>query len=201
MLDRYALAALKPILTSLASGLQRLGVSANQLTCVALGVGLASAASISMQNYWLGLALLLLSRLCDGLDGVLARMNTPTDLGAYLDITFDFLFYASIPLAFAWANPMANSLAAATLLAAFIATGSSFLAYAILAEKRGLKNSPNPNKGFFFLGGLTEGTETILIFAAMTIWPQWFAPMAYLFAALCVLTLITRISAAIKSLR
>jgi phosphatidylglycerophosphate synthase len=201
VLDRYALATLKPILARLASGLKRLGISANQLTFVALGLGLASAACISMQNYLLGLALLLFSRLCDGLDGALARMNAPTDLGAYLDITFDFVFYASIPLAFAWANPMANSLAAATLLAAFIATGSSFLAYAILAEKRGLKNSPNPNKGFFFLGGLTEGTETILVFAAMTIWPQWFAPMAYAFSALCVLTVVTRISAALKSLR
>jgi hypothetical protein len=61
----------------------------------------------------------------------------PTDRGAFLDITLDFLFYASIPLAFALADPAANALPAAVLLAAFIGTGSSFLAFAVLAERRG----------------------------------------------------------------
>jgi hypothetical protein len=34
-----------------------------------------------------------------------ARLTTPTDRGAFLDITLDFLFYASVPLAFALADP------------------------------------------------------------------------------------------------
>ena len=52
---------------------------------------------------------LLLNRLCDGLDGAVARLGTPTDLGAFLDITLDFLFYAGIPLAFAVCNPPQNA--------------------------------------------------------------------------------------------
>jgi hypothetical protein len=84
------------------------------------------------------------------------------------------------------------------LLAAFIGTGSSFLAYAILAERRGLCASPG--KGFLFLGGLTEATETLICFALMCVWPDRFAWWAYGFAALCALTIASRIVGGAKSL-
>jgi len=83
-----------------------------------LAVGWAAAIAIAMHAFWLGAALILVSRLLDGLDGAVARATTPTDRGGFLDITLDFLFYASIPLAFAVARPDANALAAAVLLAA-----------------------------------------------------------------------------------
>jgi phosphatidylglycerophosphate synthase len=201
MLDRYSLSLLKPLVSRLAVKLQHLGLKANHITVAALGVGLLSALCIAQTHYWLGLCFLLSSRLLDAVDGALARLNQPTDLGAYLDIAFDFLFYASIPLAFAWADPANNSLAAATLLAAFIGTGSSFLAYAIFAQKRGFDSAEYPDKGFFFLGGLTEGTETIVAFCAMAIWPQWFAAIAFGFAFLCCITIVTRVLTAVKMLR
>ena len=105
----------------------------------------------------------------------MARAGVATDRGAFLDIGLDFVFYGLIPLAFGVAQPEANALAAATLLAAFVGTASSFLAYAIIAEKRGLKSTDYPTKSFYYLGGLTEGTETIACFVAMCLWPQHFA--------------------------
>jgi phosphatidylglycerophosphate synthase len=131
------------------------------------GAAKAAAVAIALQAWWWGLALLLASRLLDGLDGSVARLTQPTDAGGFLDIALDFLFYAAIPLAFAVANPATNALPAAVLLASFIGTGSSFLAFAALAEKRGLTNTALPGKSFYFLGGLTEATETITVFAAM----------------------------------
>jgi phosphatidylglycerophosphate synthase len=131
--------------------------------------------------------------LCDGLDGLVARQTHATDAGGFLDITLDFLFYASIPLAFAVANPAANALAAAVLLAAFIGTSTSFLAFAVLAAKRKLTSTDFPDKSFYFLGGLTEATETLMFFTAMCIWPQHFAVLASTFAALCAITIATRI--------
>jgi hypothetical protein len=98
------------------------------------------------------------------------------------------VFYAAIPLAFAVANPAINALPATALLASFIGTGSSFLAFAALAEKRGLTDTALPGKSFYFLGGLTEATETITVFAAMCIWPEHFAVLAYGFAGLCAIT-------------
>jgi phosphatidylglycerophosphate synthase len=195
MLDRPALRLLQPLLHPLARGLHRVGLGADALTWSGFAIGLAGAMAIALSQPLLGLALILLSRLCDGLDGTLARLTQPTPRGAFLDITLDFLFYASIPLAFALADPPANALPAAVLLAAFIGTGSSFLAFAVLAERQGLHSEAYPQKGFYYLGGFTEATETLICFALMCLWPQHFAWWAYGFAVLCGLTVATRIAA------
>jgi phosphatidylglycerophosphate synthase len=195
MLDRPAQALIAPALQAAGRWLVRHGGTADAITWAGFALGLAAAACIALQQPLAGLALLLVSRLMDGLDGTVARLTAPTDRGAFLDITLDFLFYASIPLAFALADPAANALAAAVLLAAFIGTGSSFLAFAVLAERRGLKSLAYPSKGLFYLGGLTEATETLACFVAMCLWPAAFAPLALGFAALCALTVLARLRA------
>jgi phosphatidylglycerophosphate synthase len=193
MLDRLAIRLLRPALDSAARGLQRAGLQADQVTLFGFALGIAAAVAIALQRFEWGLGLLLASRLCDGLDGALARLTAPTDRGGFLDITLDFLFYASIPLAFAFADPAANALAAAALLAAFIGTATTFLAFAALAAQRGLKSLAYPNKGIYYLGGLTEATETLACFVAMCLWPGRFALFAWVFAGLCVLTIVTRL--------
>jgi phosphatidylglycerophosphate synthase len=200
MLDRAAMAALKPLLDAGAGVLARRGIGADAVTLAGFAIGIAAAVVIAFDLPGWGLALLLVSRLADGLDGAVARQTHTTDRGAFLDITLDFLFYASIPLAFAVADPSANALPAAVLLAAFIGTGSSFLAFAVLAERRGLASTAFPQKGFYYLGGLTEATETLICFGLMCVWPERFAWWAYGFAALCALTIVTRIVGGAKAL-
>jgi len=195
VLDRLALRLLKPAMDRSAVVLRGAGVSANQVTIAGFLIGMAAAVAIASANPVAGLVLMLASRVCDGLDGALARLTMPTDRGGFLDITLDFLFYASIPLAFAIADPAANALPAAALLAAFIGTASSFLAFAALAAQRGLKSTAYPAKGIYYLGGLTEATETLLCFSLMCLWPAHFALFAWVFAGLCVLTIATRIAA------
>lgn len=193
MLDKAVQAALRPVLTRVAAVLVRLGIGADAVSLAGFAAGMAAALAIALQRPMAGLVLLLLSRLLDGLDGAVARATQPTDRGGFLDITLDFLFYAAIPLAFAVADPLRNALPAAVLLASFIGTGSSFLAFAALAEKRHLTDTALPGKSFYFLGGLTEATETIATFAAMCLWPAWFPLLAYGFAALCAVTTALRI--------
>jgi phosphatidylglycerophosphate synthase len=193
MLDRLALPLLRPALSVAARGLHRFGVHADHVTLMGFAVGMAAALAIALDHSFIGLALLLISRVLDGIDGALARLTAPTDRGGFLDITLDFLFYASIPLAFAVARPETNALPAAVLLAAFIGTATTFLAFATLAAQRGLKSAAFPNKGIYYLGGLTEGTETLICFALMCLWPAHFAVFAYSFAALCGLTIVTRL--------
>ena len=193
MLDRAANAALMPLLQAGARGLVRVGVGADAISVVGLAIGIAGGVAIALHHFSLGLVLLLASRLADGLDGPVARLTQPTDRGAFLDITLDFVFYASVQLAFAFADPASNALPAAALLASFIGTGSSFLAFAVLAQKRGIDSRAYPNKGLYYLGGLTEATETLLCFGAMCLWPQHFGVLAFGFAALCALTTVTRI--------
>lgn len=193
MLDQRATALIKPFIDSIAARLVRAGISANKLSFTGFGIGITAAILIANGAYIPGAMAIIFSRLCDGLDGAVARLQSPTDRGGFLDITLDFLFYASIPLAFALANPTRNALAAAVLLAAFMGTASSFLAFAVIAAKRSMSSTAYPDKSFYFLGGLTEATETLTLFVAMCIWPQHFSSLAYGFAALCVVTIVTRL--------
>jgi phosphatidylglycerophosphate synthase len=193
MLDRLAIKLLQPPLTAAARVLARAGIGANRITLLGFAIGMGAALAIALGAYLGGAALILLSRLFDALDGAVARQTQATDAGGFLDIALDFQFYASIPLAFAFASPSANALPAAVLLAAFMGTSSSFLAFATLAAKRGMANAAFPDKSIYFLGGLTEATETLALFMAMCLWPQTFAPLAYGFAALCAITTASRI--------
>ncbi|MCB1835193.1 MAG: CDP-alcohol phosphatidyltransferase family protein, partial [Geminicoccaceae bacterium] len=75
-----------------------------------------------------------------------------TDLGGFLDITLDFIFYSGFVFAFAVHDPQANGLAAAFLVFSFIGTGSSFLAFAIMAARRGLATERRGKKSLYYLG-------------------------------------------------
>ncbi len=195
MFDRIALKITKPLVDATAQQIVKQGFSADQVTLLCFVLGMLSAVLIFIGHFQFALVPLLLGRVCDGLDGAVARRTVQTDRGAFMDIALDFVFYASVPLAFAFANPQFNALPAAMLLAAFVGTGTSFLAYATLAEKRGEKSTAYPSKSFYYLGGLTEGTETIATFTLMCVFPQHFALLAYIYAALCALTTATRILA------
>ena len=193
MLDRQTTALIRPGIDAVARQLVRLGIGADALSFIGLAVGWIAALAIALQWAATAAALILISRLFDGLDGAVARLTQPTDRGGFLDISLDFLFYPSIPLAFAIANPSRNALAAAVLLAAFVGTGTCFLAFAVVAAKRGLTSAAYPNKSFYFLGGLTEATETLAFFLAMCTWPRLFPTFAFVFAAMCAVTIATRL--------
>lgn len=193
MFDRAASHLIQPLVNQLAKVAVRSGVSANQLTLSGFGLGMFAAFLIASGDHLAGLVAIFTSRLCDALDGAVARQTAPTDAGGFLDIALDFVFYASIPLAFAVQDPARNALPAAVLLASFIGTGSSFLAFAAIAAKRGMHSLDYPNKSMYFLGGLTEATETLACFAAMCVWPEFFIELAYGFALLCLITTGTRL--------
>jgi len=69
-----------------------------------------------------------------------------------------------------------------------------------MAERRGLASDAYPSKGFYYLGGLTEASETLICFVLMCLWPDHFAWWAYGFAALCGITVATRIVGGAKVL-
>ena len=192
MIDAALLPFVKRALDRPARGLVARGIRADQITFVGFWIGVLGVFALWAGLFWTALLCLALNRLADGLDGAVARLTTPTDRGAFLDIALDFMFYALFPLGFALHDPAANALPAAVLIASFVGTGSSFLAFSIIAEKRGITSQDYPSKGIFYLGGLTEGTETIALFVSMCLWPAWFPVLAYGFALLCAVTMVTR---------
>ncbi len=201
MLDRHITPLIRPAVEAIARALVKRGVHADQVTLAAFAIGIIAMICIAMRAYSMAAILILLSRLCDALDGAVARQTEATDAGGFLDIALDFLFYAGIVLAFAFAAPTANALPAAVLLMSFVGTTSSFLAFAALAAKRGITSIEYPDKSFYFLGGLAEATETLIIFIAMCLWPRWFPHLAYAFAAICAITTVTRIVGGYQTLK
>lgn len=196
MLDATARRLIDPTLNRMGAAIARQGISANAVTLLGLGLGLLAAFLIAIGWPQLSLLPLLASRLADGLDGAVARATEKTDFGGYLDIAADFLFYGAIPLAFVLNDPAMNGAAGAFLLASFYFNGTSFLGYAILAEKHGMETKSQGVKSLYYSNGILEGTETIGFFILLCLFSGSFPLMAWVFGTLCFLGGALRIYAA-----
>ena len=192
MLDAHVRPLVDRCLNPVGRLLARVGITANQISVIGFGFGLAAALAVMLGSELAAVVLIAANRICDGLDGAVARASGTSDLGAYLDITLDFLSYSAVPFAFAVADPE-KALAASFLIFSFVGTGSSFLAFAIIAQKRGISTEIRGKKGFFYLGGLTEGSETIIFLVIVAYWPDLFVPLAFGFGSLCWVTTATRV--------
>jgi phosphatidylglycerophosphate synthase len=200
MFDARLRPLIDPALNRLGAALARLGVTANAATVAGAGLGALAGVAIALQQPLAGLALILASRLLDGLDGAIARATRPTDLGGYLDIVGDYVFYLAVPLGFGLAAP-GNLPYALALVATFTLTAVSFLAFATLAAKRGIETSAHGRKSFFYSTGVAEGAETIIAFVAMCLAPEHFPLIASVLAILCVVTVAQRTVAAARAFR
>jgi len=201
MLDRFIVPILKAPLKRVALQCVHKGFSADKVTVVGFAIGLLAVAALAAGYFLIALALLFFNRLADGVDGEIARQNGSTDAGAFLDIILDFIFYAMFPLGFALYNPSENALAAAVLIASFVGTGASFLAFDSFAQRRKIEHPEFGYKGLYYLNGLAEGTETIIAFVLMCLLPQHFVLIASLFALVCAVTAINRVVFSYKTLR
>jgi len=196
MLDRYARQLIDPPLNQIGRGLAARGATADGVTLIGLALGLIATLLIAVGLPGWALIPLLASRLADGLDGAVARATQKTDFGGYLDIAADFLFYGAIPMAFVINDPATNGAAGAFLLVSFYFNGTTFLGYAILAEKNGHKSDAQGQKSLYYSNGILEGTETIVFFVILCLLPVYFSLLAWVFGTLCFATATLRIYAA-----
>ena len=86
MFDARLRPLINPTLDRMGAALARRGVSANQVSVAGAALGALAGLAIGLGQPLEGLALVLASRLLDGLDGAVARAGRPTDFGGYLDI-------------------------------------------------------------------------------------------------------------------
>lgn len=199
MLDSHIRTFIDPVLSKLGTRAVQQGFTANQVTWTGFGIGLLVIPAIIMDWYLLALLLVLVNRLFDGLDGAVARVLGKTDLGGYLDIVLDFIFYSAVVFAFCLAQPE-SAIYGAFLIFSFIGTGTSFLAFAVMAEKRGIETRAQGEKSIFYLDGLVEGFETILVLALMCLLPAYFWALALSFGLICWLSTIGRVKRAMRAL-
>ncbi len=197
MFDAALRRLIDPPLDAAGRRLAASGVSANAMTVGGFAVGLLAIPALAAGRSDLALLAILANRLADGLDGAIARSAGPTDLGGYLDIVLDFVFYSAVAFGVALGRPD-HAVWAAFLVFSFVGTGSSFLAYAIVAAKRGATTAARGRKSIYYLGGLTEGGETILAFLLVCLLPDAFPWIAGIFGAMCWITTASRIWQAVR---
>lgn len=191
MLDSLIRPHIDPFLNKAAEAIEPYNIPANLLTLAGFAIGLVGCFFIAVQAYIPGLILILINRVMDGLDGAVARKQGPSDFGAYIDIVSDMVFYAAFVFFFVMTQSTWH-LAGLFLIFSYMGTGASFLAYAIIAEKRSLRTARNGKKSFFHMSGLAEGSETILFMVIVCLAPGFFAPLAFLFGLMCWITTIGR---------
>ena len=192
MFDGQINKTLKPALDFLAKKLLQLNVQPNVVTLTGFLFGLFCFYFIVKEMFIYASIFLFLNRFCDGLDGALARLVGQTDIGAFYDIISDFLFYSLYPISFIFLD-VENAYSICFLLLSFVATQTTFLASAWIVEKNKLLISKNQNKSFFYIGGITEGFETIICFIMMLLFYEYINYVAYIFGTLCWITFITRV--------
>jgi hypothetical protein len=74
-----------------------------------------------------------------------------------------------------------------------VSTQSTFLASAWLIEKNKILISKKNTKSFFYIGGITEGFETIICFSLMLLFNNSVELISYCFGTLCWITFVFRI--------
>jgi len=199
MLDSYARPRVQPVLEVFAGPVDRAGASPGLVTATGLLVGVGACVAAGFGEWGLALAGWILNRTLDGLDGVLARrQGTVSDLGGMLDFLADFVVYGGFICAVAIAVPDAR-IACTFLLAIYLLNNVALLSFASLVEKRSLDFGDE--RSLRFTGGLAEGTETMIAYAAICIWPQEAALIAWIFAGMVSITVIQRLVLAVRVLR
>lgn len=180
--------------------LARRGVTPTHVTVAAFLVALLAAMLIATGRPLTGLAAWVVSRVGDGLDGVLARGSARANpFGGYLDITLDMTAYAAIVVGFAVAYP-ALSLAWIAVLTGYIIVVTATLALSDAARQAGRQVS-DTNRTFQFMPALTEAGETSVMYGLWVTFPQQLPWLVWVWVAALAVTALQRTYLAWRLLR
>ncbi|MBG6226609.1 phosphatidylserine synthase [Arthrobacter sp. CAN_A2] len=214
MFDSRLRPLLAPALNRTAAILDVPWISPNRLTGANLVLGLASAGLAAAQLWAPALIAWLLCRLADGIDGPLARRRAtqaarpgqaPAALdggqGGFWDIAADFVVYGATVVGVAVGATAAFGapwLPFLLVLFAYYINGSVFLAFSSIAEKTG--RTIDDGRSLSFLGGLAEGTETVIVHSLWLILPFLSWQIALIWAFLVSVSATQRIIAGYRIL-
>ncbi len=200
MLDARIRTLIDPPLDKIGSVLAENQIKPNDITIIGFIIGMVAVPLIALQYYKLALVAVLVNRLFDGIDGAVARHSSQTHAGGYLDIVLDFIFYSAVVFGFALVDPK-QAVYSAFLIFSFVGTGTTFLAFAIFAQKLDINSDHQGKKSFYYLAGLAEGFETIVALVLMCLLPQYFWIIALVFGTICWISTVARIFIGVSVLR
>ncbi|MGN7970550.1 CDP-alcohol phosphatidyltransferase family protein [Microbacterium sp. 22296] len=208
MIDRAMRAALARPLDRAAAALDRPGITPDRLTVAGLVLALGAAGAAAAQWWAVAVALWLVSRIADGLDGTLARRRRArgrgdeSEAGGFLDIAADFIAYGTGVFGVAWGASAAYDAPwwpFLLVLVAYYVNGTAFLAFSSIAERTGRRI--DDGRSLSFLGRIAEGTETIAVHALWLILPFWAWQIALVWAVFVGVSAVQRVVAGYRLLR
>lgn len=172
-----------PMLTAPAERVAALGVGGDALTTSGFVIGIAALPAIARHAYLLGLGLIALSRVCDVLGVSVAHLKGSTRSGIYLERVLEFIWTASVPFAFALAQPDR-------------ALAAMYLMLGLVARAAALSDETTPKSGALAIGAELLGkSETFLAYALACIFPAWFSIISYALGTACFVMTGIRVAA------
>ncbi|MGD0945308.1 MAG: CDP-alcohol phosphatidyltransferase family protein [Acidimicrobiales bacterium] len=168
---------------AIGSRLVRLGVSANQVTCLGIVLAAATGVCIGLGHMWIGIVLLTVGGLMDTLDGVVAKAaGTASKKGAFFDSVADRVADALIFGGVAW----------------YLASGTdprmALLPFAILGVSTVIsyERAKAESLGFDAKGGLMERAERLILLGVALLFHVTLVPLLGLLLALSAFTAVQR---------
>ena len=195
-----------PHLESFARWLAARGVTANSLTLISFLAAIGVMAAVGLNIYWLGIVMLFINRICDGMDGIIARIHAAqhdgrlSPFGTFADTLTDIFLYGGIVFAFVLGTPDFAT-AGTFLLFSWLLSAFATLAFDIEAESKGLDEEIRTKNALIFFDGVSSQLEMTIVLALMCIFPAFFPAIAALYGIVCLLTVGSRVLMAYKYLR
>lgn len=169
--------------------LNNLSIKPNHITLLSIVLGLLSPIAFILHHNFFGIILLLVSGLCDVLDGSLARVSSQSsNLGATLDIVGDRIVEFAIMASFYFYSPTRNALGVIAMLGASYLCVTTFLIVGMFTQN-------DSQKSFHYSAGLIERPEAFGFFIIMMLFPASFAWLSWGYFVLVLYTASTRMLA------
>lgn len=185
MLDTHARKYVNPIIELGAKFLLRLKLTPNNVTILALLLGVSTSIFLYFDMQIIAVTLLWVSGYLDAVDGAMARRsNSSSSFGTLLDIVSDRIVEVSIVLVLGlkFVDVRYNLI---VLTVCILMSMTIFLTVGALSEKKGVKS-------FYYQAGVVERSEGFIFFSLMILIPSYLGIITNIFSILIIITAIQR---------
>ncbi len=194
MLDTHCRRYIQPFIGTGAKVAVGLGMNANNVTVMAMILGVLSGVSVYFGHNFIAILVLWVSGYLDAVDGTIAReQRTSTPFGTVMDITFDRIVEGAIIIAVALRYPQFGIISL-ILAVSIIISMTIFLTTGPLAENRG-------EKTFYYQAGLAERSEGFIMLSLMILLGANAGPVINIFTGIVLFTAGQRFLEAKKILK
>ena len=185
MLDTHARKYVNPIIELGAEFLLKLKLTPNNVTILALLLGISSSIFLYFDMQVVAVIVLWISGYLDAVDGAMARRsNSSSSFGTLLDIVSDRIVEVGIVLVLGikFVDLRYNFI---VLTACILMSMTIFLTVGALSEKKGVKS-------FYYQAGVAERSEGFIFFSLMILFPSYLRIITNIFSILIIVTAIQR---------